>query len=161
MEAESTGVQEVYDRVKQALRLETDRAGSLRQAIRACRKGGTLSVAGVFGGVVDKFPMGAVMNKGLTIRSGQQHGQRYIPMLLDRIAKGDLDPSYLVTHPMTLDEGPEGYQMFKQKSDGCLRAVFYPNGLSASAKESAAKQKAAMRLHAETSDQTGTTKESG
>lgn len=153
MEAQSTGVQEVYDRVKQALRLETDRAGSLRQAIRACRKGGTVSVAGVFGGVVDKFPMGAVMNKGLTIRSGQQHGQRYIPMLLDRIANGELDPSYLTTHPMTLDQGPEGYQLFKHKSDGCLRAVFYPNGLSDTAAQTAARQKAAMRLQAETGEQ--------
>jgi threonine dehydrogenase-like Zn-dependent dehydrogenase len=130
MEARDVGVSEAYDRVKQTLRMETDRAGALRQAIRACGKGGTVSVAGVFGGVVDKFPMGAVMNKGLTLRSGQQHGQKYIPMLLERITAGDLDPAYLVTHPMSLDEGPEGYQTFKHKKDGCLRAVFYPAGQS-------------------------------
>lgn len=138
MEADGGGVQEVYDRVKQTLRLETDRAGALRQAIRACRKGGTVSVAGVFGGVVDKFPMGAVMNKALTIRSGQQHGQKYMPMLLDRIAEGQFDPSYLVTHRMTLDQGPEGYRKFKEKDDGCLRAVFYPAGLPGQAAQSGA-----------------------
>lgn len=126
MEAGGTGAQHAYDRAKQALRLETDRAGTLRQAIHACRKGGTVSVLGVFGGFVDKFPMGAVMNKGLTIRSGQQHGQRYIPMLLDRVAAGDLDPSYLATHHLPLTEGPAGYDMFKHKNDDCLRVVFTP-----------------------------------
>jgi threonine dehydrogenase-like Zn-dependent dehydrogenase len=126
MEADGGSPQYAYDRVKQALRLQTDRAVSLRQAIHACRKGGTVSVVGVFGGLVDKFPMGAVMNKGLTIRSGQQHGQRYIPMLLDHVAAGRLDPSYLATHPMPLDQGARGYRMFTDKSDGCLRAVFYP-----------------------------------
>jgi threonine dehydrogenase-like Zn-dependent dehydrogenase len=128
MEARGSGVSQVYDRVKQTLRLESDRAPSLRQAIRACRKGGTVSVVGVFGGLVGKFPMGAVMNKALTIRSGQQHGQRYMPMLLDRIARGDFDPSYLVTHRLTLDEGQRGYQLFKDKADNCLRSVFYPQG---------------------------------
>lgn len=116
-----------YDKVKQVLRLETDRPTALRDAILACRKGGTVSVLGVFGGVVDKFPMGAVMNKALTIRTGQQPGQRYIPMLLDRIANGDIDPSFLLTHPMSLDDGPRGYQLFKDKQEGCVRAVFFPS----------------------------------
>lgn len=127
MEAAGNGLQYVYDRTKQALRMETDRATTLRQAIHCCRKGGTVSVIGVFGGFVDKFPMGALMNKGLTIRTGQQHGQRYIPMLLDRIAAGDLDPSYLATHHMPLAAGAAGYDMFKHKRDGCLRVVFTPN----------------------------------
>lgn len=126
MEAHGTGPQYVYDRIKQALRLQTDRAVALRQAIHACRKGGTVSVAGVFGGLVDKFPMGAVMNKALTIRSGQQYGQRYIPMLLEQAASGRLDASYLATHPLPLEQGARGYDLFTRKADGCLRAVFYP-----------------------------------
>jgi threonine dehydrogenase-like Zn-dependent dehydrogenase len=112
--------------VKQRLVPGTDRAGALRQAVRACAKGGTVSVAGVFGGLVDKFPMGAVMNKALTLRSGQQHGQRYIPMLIDRVKQGDLDPSVLATHRVGLDEGPDVYELFKQRTDGCVRAVLYP-----------------------------------
>ena len=94
--------------------------------MRACRKGGSVFCLGVFGGVVDKFPLGAVMNKGLTLRGAQQHGQRYIPMLLDRIATGELPTRHLATHPMRLDDGPTGYRMFKQKEDGCVRAVFRP-----------------------------------
>jgi threonine dehydrogenase-like Zn-dependent dehydrogenase len=126
MEAHSPGPQNVYDQVKQQLRLETDRPIAVREAIYNCRKAGSVFVLGVFAGVVDKFPLGAVMNKGLTLRSAQQHGQRYIPMLLDRIAQGELQTSYLGTHVMSLDEGPAGYEMFKQKNDGCLRAVFRP-----------------------------------
>ncbi len=126
MEAHSPGLDYVYDRVKQAVRLETDRPTVLRQAILACRKGGTLSIVGVYGGFVDKLPMGAAMNKGLTFRMGQQHGQRYIPKLLDLIAGGAVDPSYLLTHKMSLESGPKGYRMFKDKSDGCIRAVFTP-----------------------------------
>jgi threonine dehydrogenase-like Zn-dependent dehydrogenase len=80
----------------------------------------------VFAGVVDKFPLGALMNKGLTFRGAQQHGHRYIPMLLDRIASGDLPTRHLATHPMSLDEGPEGYRLFKEKEDNCVRAVFRP-----------------------------------
>jgi threonine dehydrogenase-like Zn-dependent dehydrogenase len=84
-------------------------------------------VLGVFGGLVDKFPMGAVMNKGLTLRSAQQHGHRHIPMLLERMAKGELKTSHLMTHPMPLDQGPRGYDLFKNK-EGCVRAVFQPGG---------------------------------
>jgi threonine dehydrogenase-like Zn-dependent dehydrogenase len=126
MEADSHGPQHVYDRVKQRLLPGTDRASALRQAIRACAKGGTVSVAGVFGGFVDKFPMGAVMNKALTLRSGQQHGQRYIPMLLDRVTRGELDPACLATHQVSLEEGPDAYRLFGHRADGCVRAVLYP-----------------------------------
>ena len=126
MEAHSTGLQYVYDRGKQALRMQTERGITLRQAILACRKGGTVSIIGVFGGYLDKVPIGAAMNKALVFRMGQQHGQRYIPMLLDRISQGEIDPSYLATNPMSLDDGPKGYDMFKHKRDGCVRAVFHP-----------------------------------
>ncbi|MBA4861687.1 glutathione-dependent formaldehyde dehydrogenase [Streptomyces sp. PSKA54] len=126
MEAHGTGPQYAYDRAKQALRMHTDRSVALREAIHACRKGGTVSILGVFGGVLDKFPLGAAMNKGLTLRMGQQHGQRYIPMLLERMAANEIETGYLATHPMPLTEGPRGYQMFEEKTDGCLRAVFLP-----------------------------------
>jgi threonine dehydrogenase-like Zn-dependent dehydrogenase len=127
MEAHSDkGLEQAYDRVKQALRLETDRIAALRQAIHTCRKGGTVSIVGVFGGLVDKFPMGAAMNKALVLRMGQQHSQRYIPMLLGRMAAGEIDPGYLLTHPLPLAEGPRGYELFKKKDDGCMRVVFHP-----------------------------------
>ncbi len=125
MEAHGIGPGYAYDRVKQALRLQTDRAQALRQAIVACRKGGIISVVGVYG-VTDKFPMGVIVNKGLTLRSAQQHGQRYMPRLLEHAAKGELDPSFLVTHRFSLEEAPRGYAMFKHKEDGCVRAVFAP-----------------------------------
>lgn len=127
MEAHGTGIDYAYDRVKQAMRLETDRPTALRQAILACRKGGTVSIMGVYGGFVDKFPLGAAMNKGLTLKMGQQHGQRYIPRLLDHIQKGEIDPSYLVTHRFGLEDGQKAYEMFKDKQDGCIRAVFTPS----------------------------------
>jgi threonine dehydrogenase-like Zn-dependent dehydrogenase len=116
----------VYDQVKSKLKLETDRPIAVREAIFNCRKGGSVFVLGVFTGFVDKFPLGAVMNKGLTLRSAQQHGQRYVPMLLERIAKGELSTSHLATHTLPLEEGALGYQMFKEKTDGCVRAVFRP-----------------------------------
>ena len=125
MEAHSTGAQEAYDRAKQFLRLETDRASSLREAILACRKGGVVSVLGVFG-VTDKFPMGVIMNKGLTLRSAQQHGQRYIPQFFDYVEQGDLDPSVLITHDLPLEEGARAYDIFKNKSDGCIRVALRP-----------------------------------
>ena len=125
MEAHGTGLQYAYDRAKQVLHLHSDRANPLREAIVACRKGGTVSVIGVWG-VVDKFPIGIVMNKGLTIRSAQQHGQRYVPRLLEHAQKGELDPSYLATHHFGLEDGPRAYEMFKKKEDGLVRAVFAP-----------------------------------
>ena len=126
MEAHGTGVGHAYDQVKQQLRLQTDRPTAVREAIQACGKGGSVFVLGVFGAVVDKFPLGAVINKGLTLRAAQQHGQRYIPMLLERMAAGELVTEHLATHVMPLEDGPRGYAMFKDKTDGCVRAVFRP-----------------------------------
>jgi threonine dehydrogenase-like Zn-dependent dehydrogenase len=126
LEAHS-GPQYAYDQLKQQLRLQTDRPTALREAIHICRKGGSVFVLGVFAGFVDKFPLGALMNKGLTVRGAQMHGQRYIPMLLDRMARGDLVTEHLATHVMPLDQAPEGYRIFKEKEDNCVRAVFLPN----------------------------------
>ena len=92
----------------------------------ACRKGGSVYVLGVFGGFVDKFPLGAIINKGLTLGGAQQHGHRYIPMLLERMARDELTTEHLATHTMGLSEAPRGYAMFKEKTDGCVRAVFVP-----------------------------------
>jgi threonine dehydrogenase-like Zn-dependent dehydrogenase len=118
-----------WEQLKQQTRvLELDRPHALRQAILSCRKGGMVYVLGVFAGMIDKFPMGALMNKGLTMRSAQQHGERYIPMLLERMARGEFKTAHLATHPMPLSEGPRGYDMFKNKKDGCVRAVFSPDG---------------------------------
>ncbi|OJH37734.1 zinc-dependent alcohol dehydrogenase [Cystobacter ferrugineus] len=125
MEAHGMGLEYAYDRAKQALHLHTDRGEALRQAILACRKGGTLSILGVYG-VMDKFPLGSIMNKGLTVRTAQQHGQKYVPRLLEHVRKGELDPSYLVTHRFPLEDAPRGYEMFKKKEDGCVRSVFIP-----------------------------------
>ncbi|MCP1365762.1 zinc-binding dehydrogenase, partial [Halomonas sp. BBD48] len=126
LEAHTTGVEQLYDTTKQTLRLHTERGAALRQAIRACRKGGTVSVLGVYAGVMDKFPMGAIVNKALSVRSGQQPGQRYIECIFEHIQKGELDPAYLLTHPMSLEDSPEGYAMFRDKDRECLRAVFMP-----------------------------------
>lgn len=126
MEADGSGAQYWYDKTKQTLRLQTERGIALRQAIRAARKGGTVSVMGVYGGVMDKFPMGAIVNKALTLRSGQQAGQRYVPRIFEHILKGELDPSYLLTHPMSLDDAPRGYRIFNDKAEQCIRAVFKP-----------------------------------
>jgi len=115
-----------YDRVKQATRLETDRAHALRQAIYACRNAGTISVIGVYGGFIDKFPMGAVMNRGLTIRTGQCHVQRYLQPLLERIEHGEIDPSFVISHTLPLDEAPQGYDMFLNKRDDCEKVVLKP-----------------------------------
>jgi threonine dehydrogenase-like Zn-dependent dehydrogenase len=123
MEAHETGYEGAYDRVKQAVRLETERPYALREAIQACRKGGTLSIMGVYGAVVDKFPLGAAMNKGLTLRMGQMHAQRYLDRLIGHVERGEVDPSFVVSHRMTLDEAPRAYDMFKKKKDHCLRVV--------------------------------------
>jgi threonine dehydrogenase-like Zn-dependent dehydrogenase len=125
MEAHGTGPMYAYDRVKQALYMETDRGEALREAIMACRKGGTLSILGVYG-LMDKFPVGVILNKGLTVRTAQQHGQRYVSRLLEHAQQGELDPSYLMTHKFSLEDGPRGYDMFKNKEDGCVRVVFTP-----------------------------------
>ncbi|MBF6435403.1 zinc-dependent alcohol dehydrogenase [Nocardia cyriacigeorgica] len=125
MEGHGTGLQQLYDKAKQLLRLETDRATSLRQAIVACRKAGVVSVLGVYG-LTDKFPMGVITNKGLTIRSAQQRGQAYMPRMFDYIEPGDLDPSYLITHDLPLNEAVRGYDLFKNSKQECVRAVFRP-----------------------------------
>jgi len=125
MEAHGTGVGYAYDRVKQALHMETDRGSALREAIYACRKGGTLSMLGVYG-MMDKFPIGVIMNKGMTLKTAQQHGQAYVPRLLEYAQKGQLDPSHLATHHFPLEEGARAYDMFKHKKDGLVRAVFAP-----------------------------------
>jgi threonine dehydrogenase-like Zn-dependent dehydrogenase len=123
MEAHEIGYEGVYDRVKQSVRLETDRPYVLREAIQACRKGGIVSIMGVYGGLVDKFPMGAAMNKGLTLRMGQMHAQRYLDRLIGHVERGEVDPSFVVSHRLALDEAPRAYDMFKKKKDHCLRVV--------------------------------------
>ncbi len=126
LEAHDTGLAGAYDRVKQAARLETDRPTALRQALMACRNGGTVSVPGVYGGFVDKFPMGSVMNRSLTIRTGQTHVQRYMAPLLERVQNGEIDPSFVITHRMRLDDAPEMYDTFKNKQDDCIKVVMKP-----------------------------------
>ena len=125
-EAHAPGILYAYDRFKQALMLETDRPIALREAIMACRNGGTVSVIGVYGGFVDKFPMGSFMNRSLTMRTGQCHVQRYMKPLLARIENGDIDPSFIVTHRMKLDDAPGGYAMFSKKQDDCVKVVLTP-----------------------------------
>ena len=124
MEAGGGGPAAAYDWAKQQLRLQTGRPTAVREAVVACRKGGSVFVLGVFGGVVDKFPLGALMNKGLTLRAAQQHGHRYIPMLLERMATGELTTEHLATHVLPLEQGPRAYDLFKHKRDGCVRPVF-------------------------------------
>ncbi|MFC0534186.1 zinc-dependent alcohol dehydrogenase [Phytohabitans kaempferiae] len=126
MEGHSTGPEYLYDQVKQQLRLQQDRPPAVREAVLACRKGGTVFVLGVFAGMVDKFPLGALMNKGLTLRGAQVHGPRYIPMLLERMERDELVTEHLATHAMSLDDGADGYRLFKEKQDDCVRSVFMP-----------------------------------
>lgn len=127
MEAHAPGLAGAYDRVKTAVMLETDRPIALRQAIMACRNGGTVSVIGVYGGLIDKFPMGSLMNRSLTLKTGQCHVHRYMRPLLDRVRKGEIDPSFVITHRMGLDEAPDGYAMFRNKEDNCEKIVLKPN----------------------------------
>jgi threonine dehydrogenase-like Zn-dependent dehydrogenase len=123
MEAHGHGPMYVYDRVKQATKMESDRPLALREAITACRNGGVVSVVGVYSGFIDKFPMGSVMNRGLTIRTGQCHVQKYMKRLLGHIERGDIDPSFVITHTMNLSEAPRGYEMFVGKDDNCEKVV--------------------------------------
>jgi threonine dehydrogenase-like Zn-dependent dehydrogenase len=127
-EAHSTGsIDAVYDKVKSSLFMTTDRAHALRQAIYCCRKGGTLSIPGVYLGFPDKLPFGALMNKGLTVKTGQTHVQRYLKPLLQRIESGQIDPSFVITHRIPLEEGPAAYPMFRDKQDGCIKVVLKPS----------------------------------
>jgi threonine dehydrogenase-like Zn-dependent dehydrogenase len=116
----------LYDRVKQALKLESDRAYALRQAIQACRKGGTVSIPGVYGGLVDAIPFGAAFAKGLTLRMGQTHVQKYLRPLLERIDRGEIDPSFIITHEFKLEDAPRGYEIFRNKQDECIKVVLNP-----------------------------------
>ena len=126
MEGHMPGVAGAYDKVKTIMMMETDRPVALRQAILACRSGGTVSVAGVYGGFIDKFPMGAIVNRSLTIRSGQCHVQRYMKPLLNRIEKGDIDPSFVISHRVSLDDAPEMYDIFNSKEEECMKVVMKP-----------------------------------
>jgi threonine dehydrogenase-like Zn-dependent dehydrogenase len=123
LEGHAPGIHGAYDRVKTSLMMETDRPPALRQAIMACRSGGTVSVAGVYGGFIDKFPIGAIVNRSLTIKSGQCHVQRYMRPLLQRIQNGEIDPSFIITHRMPLSQASQGFEMFSNKEDECLKVV--------------------------------------
>jgi threonine dehydrogenase-like Zn-dependent dehydrogenase len=120
------GIVYAYDRAKQALMSETDRPIALREAIMACRNGGTVSVIGVYGGLIDKFPMGSFMNRSLQMRTGQCHVQRYWGKLLERIERGEIDPSFVITHRMQLDDAPHGFDIFTNKEDDCIKIVLKP-----------------------------------
>lgn len=127
--AESHGmgsIDAVWDKVKQSMMLTTDRIHALRQAIYCCRKGGTVSIPGVYIGFPDKFPLGQVMNKGLTVKTGQTHVQRYLQPLLNMIEEGKIDPSFVITHSLALDDAPAAYEAFRDKKDGCIKVVLRP-----------------------------------
>jgi threonine dehydrogenase-like Zn-dependent dehydrogenase len=126
MEAHTTGLIGAYDRIKQATMLESDRPHVFRQAVMACRKGGTVSVPGVYGGFDDKIPLGSFVNKALTLKTGQTHVQRYMKPLLERIERDEIDPSFVITHRMGLDEAPKGYDIFLKKQDECVKVVLTP-----------------------------------
>ena len=123
LEAHAHGLEYAYDRTKQILMMETDRPIALRQAITACRNGGVISIIGVYGGLVDKFPLGAIMNRSLTLRSGQCHVHRYMRPLLARIENGEIDPGFVITHRLSLEDAAEGYDLFLGKRDGCEKVV--------------------------------------
>jgi len=120
------GFMDVYDKAKQAVMLESDRPAALRQILYCAKKGSTVSVAGVYGGLSDKFPFGFAFNKGLTLKMGQTHVQKYVPELLKRVENGEIDPSFVITHHLNLDEASRGYEIFKKKEDGCIKVVLKP-----------------------------------
>ena len=123
MEAHGTGPDYLYDKAKQAVRLETDRPTALRQVIVACGKGGTVSIPGVYGGILDKIPFGAAFNKGLTMKMGQTHVHKYLDPLMKHIQNGDIDPSFVITHRISIDDAPQAYETFKHKKDNCIKVV--------------------------------------
>jgi threonine dehydrogenase-like Zn-dependent dehydrogenase len=131
MEAHGATLDALYDRVKTAVFLETDRSHALRAAIFACGKGGTVSIPGVYGGFLDKFPLGGAFAKGLTLKMGQTNVHRYLPRLTEYITKGQIDPSFVITHKLALDDAPEGYKTFHDKKDNCIKVVLKPNGIAA------------------------------
>ena len=123
MESHAPGIEGLYDKAKQSMRWENDRPAALRHAVMSCRNGRTVSVIGVYSGFIDKFPMGSLMNRSLTIKSGQCHVHRYMKPLLEHIMKGDIDPSFVITHKMKLEDAPVGYDIFNNKEDDCLKVV--------------------------------------
>ena len=126
MEAHGVGLVGAYDRVKQAMMLETERPNALREALMACRNGGVVSIPGVYGGFLDKMPIGSFMNRSLTLKTGQTHVQRYLKPLLDRVQAGEIDPSVIITHRMPLEQAPDAYRMFRDKQDECVKVVLKP-----------------------------------
>ncbi|GAC1390311.1 MAG: zinc-dependent alcohol dehydrogenase [Ktedonobacteraceae bacterium] len=126
LESHGTSIGAINDTTKQKTRLGTDRPHVLRQVIQSCRKGGTVSLAGVYGGLLDKIPFGAAFAKGLTFKMGQTHVHKYLHPLLERIQKGEIDPSFVITHTMKLDDAPYGYDIFKHKDDNCIKVVLKP-----------------------------------
>jgi threonine dehydrogenase-like Zn-dependent dehydrogenase len=126
MEAHGTSLDALYDRAKTAVYLATDRSHALRQAIQTCRKGGTVSIPGVYGGLLDKIPLGAAFAKGLSLKMGQTHVHAYLPTLLNHIEQGDIDPSFVITHRLGLEDAPYGYELFKHKKDACIKIVLQP-----------------------------------
>jgi threonine dehydrogenase-like Zn-dependent dehydrogenase len=126
LEAHGVGWDAWYDKAKTVAMMATDRISALRQAIHACRKGGIVSIPGVYGGFLDKVPLGAAFNKGLTLKMGQTHVQRYMPILLERIQKREIDPSFVITHRLRLDDAPKAYQVFRDKQDQCIKVVMKP-----------------------------------
>ncbi|PHM06040.1 glutathione-dependent formaldehyde dehydrogenase, partial [Nostoc sp. 'Peltigera malacea cyanobiont' DB3992] len=126
LEAHGVGLEDFYDQTNQKLKLETDRPHVLREMMVACRKGGTLSIMGVYGGFVDKIPLGAAFNKGLTFRMGQMHGQKYMHSLLQMILDGKLDPSFVVTHQLPLEQAPHAYHIFQQKKTTVSKLFLNP-----------------------------------
>jgi threonine dehydrogenase-like Zn-dependent dehydrogenase len=126
LEAHGNTIGDWYDKAKTATMMATDRLGALRQAIHCCRKGGTVSIPGVYGGLLDKMPMGAAFGKGLTLKMGQTHVHRYLPALMAHIQRGAIDPSYVITHRARLDDAPKAYNTFRAKRDGCIKVVMKP-----------------------------------
>jgi len=126
LESHGTTLDAWYDRAKTSMYMATDRQHALRQAIGSCRKGGTVSIPGVYGGWLDKFPLGAAFAKGLTLKMGQTHVHKYMPVLLERIERGEIDPSFIITHRVTLDEVPAMYRTFREKRDACIKVVIKP-----------------------------------
>lgn len=127
LESHGLGMDALYDRAKHALHLTTDRGHALRQAIHACRKGGTVSIPGVYGGFLDKFPIGAVFAKGLTLRSGQTNVHQHLVVLLDLVNQGRLDPSVIISHELSLEDAPRAYALFRDEPDSCTKVVLHPN----------------------------------
>jgi threonine dehydrogenase-like Zn-dependent dehydrogenase len=128
LEAHGTTLDAYVDRAKAAAYLATDRPHALRQAIHACRKGGIVSIPGVYGGFLDKVPLGAAFQKGLTLKMGQTHVMKYMKPLLERIERGDIDPSFVITHRLTLDDAPKAYRLFRDNKNECIKVVLKPHG---------------------------------